>query len=123
MTRTLPDLGSAAHVASSPLPRRSRARAAPCPGAVAAAFLEEEQRHAQLLKSSSDFGKPPPAPPQSPGIGLGGGRKNDDDSEVEFEDIEEDVLDREALKRHIQPYSHTRHTSYSAIQPPRCQEE
>jgi len=69
---------------------------------VAAAFLEEEQRHAQLLKKQSDYAIKPPAPPPSPGMGLSRS-KNEDDSEEEFEeDIEEDVLDREALKRQAQ---------------------
>ena len=69
---------------------------------VAAAFLEEEQRHAQLLKKQSDYALKPPAPPPSPGMGLSRS-KNEDDSEEEFEeDIEEDVLDREALKRQAQ---------------------
>ena len=69
---------------------------------VAAAFLEEEQRHAQLLKAQSDYALKPPPPPPSPGMGLTRS-KNEDDSEEEFEeDIEEDVLDREALKRQAQ---------------------
>ena len=69
---------------------------------VAAAFLEEEQRHAQLLKAQSDYALKPPPPQPSPGMGLGRS-KNEDDSEEEFEeDIEEDVLDREALKRQTQ---------------------
>ena len=69
---------------------------------IAAAFLEEEQRHAQLLKKQSDYALKPPAPPPSPGMGLSRS-KNEDDSEEEFEeDIEEDVLDREALKRQAQ---------------------
>ena len=113
---------------------------------VAAAFLEEEQRHAQLLKAQSDYALKPPPPPPSPGMGLTRSKNEDDSEEApprtashphtarpshpshpytpvharthpytpvhalpcmgpsqEFEeDIEEDVLDREALKRQAQ---------------------
>tara|TARA_B110001452_G_scaffold203797_1_gene173774 strand:- start:1042 stop:2448 length:1407 start_codon:yes stop_codon:yes gene_type:complete len=70
---------------------------------IAAAFLEEEQRHATMLKSSADYAalKQQQPPPQSPGLGMGTrARPEDDDEDDEFEeDLEEDVPDREALKR------------------------
>ena len=69
---------------------------------IAAAFLEEEQRHATMLKSSADYAlKQQQPPPQSPGLGMGTrARQEDDDEDDEFEeDLEEDVPDREALKK------------------------
>ena len=75
---------------------------------IAAAFLEEEDRHAQLMVAPPADGAPTkeaaPKPPASPLNHLGGQWQRaaaaESGSEEEFEeDMEEDVIDRESLKK------------------------
>jgi len=71
---------------------------------IAAAFLEEQERHAELMENpeaaiAQEAARQPPGSPYS-NARWHRANKNESESEEEFEeDIEEDVMDREALKK------------------------